>query len=385
MRRQWSINGRFATQSITGVQRYAHEVVRGLDQLLSEGHPLAHDLDVELVFPPGTPNLLNLRSIRSRRVGHVGGHLWEQTVLPRHAPNGLVSLCNTGPLVARKQIVCIHDVNTRSYPSSYSLQFRALYRALLPALGRTAAALATVSHYSAHELVRYGVCAKEKIAVMPDGHEHALRWLPRHSAETRAAASPNTIVINGSPVPHKNVRLVLELADRLESAGLRIAVVGVSDPRVFRAGEFGPPADNIFWLGRVSDNELAALLLDSMCLAFPSFVEGFGLPPLEAMALGCPVVVSDRASLPEICAEAALYASATNPEDWFASFMRLQKDAHTRAELVKRGRARALLFSWRRTAELYLHAMARADGIRIREIAGKTPHTVGYVYSPVIS
>jgi glycosyltransferase involved in cell wall biosynthesis len=109
------------------------------------------------------------------------------------------------------------------------------------------------------------------------------------------------------------------------------------------------------------DEELAALLRDSLCLAFPSLAEGFGIPPLEAMALGCPVVASDRASLPEVCGDAALYASATDPEAWHSSFIRLHCDAKLRADLISRGEARARRFSWRASAELYLQTMMQLD------------------------
>jgi len=118
----------------------------------------------------------------------------------------------------------------------------------------------------------------------------------------------------GSAAPHKNVGLVLDMADRLAEAGLRIAIVGMSDSRVFKSGPTSAKARNVHWLGRISDGELVALLGDSLCLAFPSLTEGFGLPALEAMAVGCPVVVSDRASLPEVCGNAALFAPPDDPE-----------------------------------------------------------------------
>ena len=106
------------------------------------------------------------------------------------------------------------------------------------------------------------------------------------------------------------------MARKLGGAGFRIAVIGNIDMHVYNNSDLNTGAPNVSWLGRVTDDEFAALLRDSLCLAFPSFVEGFGLPPLEAMAIGCPVVVSDTASMPEVCGDAALYASPYNPEEW---------------------------------------------------------------------
>lgn len=360
--RHWAINGRFLAQPVTGVQRYAREVVQALDALIAAGGPLAHALRVELLMPPEAKDDLALVAIRSRSVGNFGGHGWEQTVLPAHVRGGLASLCNSGPLAVRKQILCVHDLNTRAYPQSYSLPFRLLYRTLIPALGRTVRHVATVSDHSAAELVRYGLCGAGKITVAPDGYEHALRWTPRHSPRTWAVAGPRTVVLLGSRAPHKNIGLILSMSDRLAAAGLRVAVAGLSDGRVFGAVE-ERAASNVEWLGRISDDELAALLEDSLCLAFPSFVEGFGLPMLEAMVRGCPVVASDRASLPEIGGDAVLYAPPDRADIWFDHFMRLAGDARLRDTMVARGRVQAKRFSWADSARRYLELMARADGL----------------------
>ena len=188
-------------------------------------------------------------------------------------------------------------------------------------------------------------------------------WKPEHSAATRSVASRNTIVMIGSAAPHKNVDLILGLADRLGKVGMEIAVVGMSDSRVFSRGTARAEARNIHWLGRIGDSELAALLMDSLCLAFPSLTEGFGLPVVEAMALGCPVVVSDRASLPEVCANAALYAPADNPHAWLDRFISLRNSKALRLQLATKGKARALAYSWRTSALRYLEAMAVAYGI----------------------
>jgi glycosyltransferase involved in cell wall biosynthesis len=363
--RAWSINGRFATQPVTGVQRYAHEIVRALDAHIAAEHPLARGLDVELVLPEAVTLPYPLQAIPVRVAGGASGHLWEQLVLPGAARGGILNLCNTGPLRVRKQLVCIHDVNTRICPGSYSWKFRALYRVLHPLLGRVAERISTVSQFSASEIARLGIAPPEKISVIPDGYEHALRWEPKHSEATRAVAGPDTVLIIGSPAPHKNVGLVLGLAEALKAAGLRVAVAGARDARVFSGVPDLAGADNIVWLGRVSDAELAALLRDCLCLAFPSLTEGFGIPALEAMALGCPVVVSDRASLPEICGDAALYASPNDAQAWLRQLKLLKSDARLRGDLVAKGPAQAAKFSWRRSAELYLEAMARSDGVAL--------------------
>ncbi|WP_144222501.1 glycosyltransferase family 4 protein [Mesorhizobium amorphae] len=363
MARHWTINGRFLSQPTTGVQRYAREIVRSLDVLIAERSPLTHGLELSLQCPPDSSDF-PLSSIECRKIGSTSGHLWEQTKLAASLHDGgLISLCNTGPILSRKHIVCIHDANVWNAPHSYSFGFRASYKALLPCLGKTACGISTVSHFSLIELVRRGIVPSDRAFVASNGHEHALGWKPEHSAATRLAASRNTVVMIGSAAPHKNIDLVLGLADRLAMVGLKIAVVGMSDPRIFKTRTARAEARNIHWLGRVCDRALAALLMDSLCLAFPSLTEGFGLPVVEAMALGCPVVVSDRASLPEVCGNAALYAAADNPDAWFDRFMSLRNSKGLCRRLTEMGKTRASAYSWRTSALRYLEAMAVADGI----------------------
>lgn len=361
MKRHWTINGRFLTQPVSGVQRYAHCIVSAMDELLQENHALGHNLAIELVAPPGTSAPPYLSAIPMRLAGSGSGHRWEQFNLPRQISGGLISLGNTGPLACRKQVVCIHDLNTRLFPSSYSLPFRTLYRTLIPALGRMSTRVATVSHFSAGELVRHGIAVPAKIRVVPNGHEHALHWQAEHSAVTRRAAGRDTILVIGSAAPHKNVGLLLRMADKLAEYGFRLAIAGMSDAKVFAGTDPMPDAPNIHWLGRVSDNELAALYQDCLCLAFPSLVEGFGLPAVEAMAWDCPVIASDRTSLPEICADAALYANADDPQSWLEQFIKVSQDDNLRNIIIEKGRQRLTVYSWRRSAELYLELIAEID------------------------
>ena len=377
MARRWTINGRFLCQPTTGVQRYAREVALALDALVAESVPLARGLELDLCCPPGAGGL-PLSRIERRETGSVGSHAWEQAQLPRSIGGGLLSFCNTGPLSCRKQIVCIHDTNVWNAPQSYSLAFRGFYKALLPCLGRTAWGVSTVSDYSLSELVGRGIVPARRAFVAPNGHEHVLRWTPGHSDATQLATSSKTIVMIGSAAPHKNVRLVLDMAGRLAENGFRIAIVGIPDSRIFRSGPAKTEARNIHWLGRISDDELAALLRDSLCLAFPSLTEGFGLPALEAMAIGCPVVVSDRACLPEVCEDAALFAPPDDPEAWFDRFMRLGASEALRLRMTAKGKARASAYSWRTTAMRYLQAMAAADGIDVEAtvVRAREPHAM---------
>lgn len=364
-KKRWTINGRFlASRNITGVQRYAREIVLAMDRLIADGK--APTLSVGLCIPANAASELGLKSIETHKKGPLHGHLWEQVTLPAAAKGGLLSLCNTGPLFHGKQIVCIHDLNTLSVPESYSFAFRAAYNILRPTLARRAALVATVSNYSAGQIQSSGLAASEKMRVMPNGHDHVRRW--SSPDPDRKTARRDTIVLLGSAAPHKNISIVLALAPELERHGLRIAVVGSFDRQVFATSERIDRGSNIDWLGSIGDAELAVLLDGALCLAFPSRAEGFGLPPLEAMSLGCPVVVSGTTSLPEVCGDAALYASPDDSKQWLDCFLRLRDDEEVRAEMVARGKRQCQNFTWTRSAQLYLDAMASIDSMQARKL-----------------
>jgi len=211
-------------------------------------------------------------------------------------------------------------------------------------------------------LSEFGLCRPEKIAVIPNGHEHVWRWRPSLSryAATEANRRPFIFVL-GSRARHKNVAILLSIAKEIDELGLDILMAG-APCHTFSAIEAQPAPPNVRFLGFVSDDDLAALYQTALCFAFPSLTEGFGLPALEALALGCPVVASNAASLPEVCGEAALYADPTSPRDWLDQIKRLQNEPDLAQSLRAKGPRQAKRFSWAKSAELYLDLVMALQG-----------------------
>jgi glycosyltransferase involved in cell wall biosynthesis len=343
----FAVNGRFFGQPITGVQRYGREVVRALDGMLaSTGRRGA-------VFAPARDlQIPKMEAFALRQVGPIGGHVWEQTVLPIVWSAPLLNLCNTGPVARAAQVVCIHDANVFRMPESYGMSFRLLYQSLQPLLARRCAYIATVSEDSARQLACHLPVEAKDLIVLPDGHEHVFRW--NGSASKLFEREPQErpfVLLLGSRAKHKNAGLVLRLAEPLDAMGLDILVAGgtagIFDQEELKGGR------NVRFLGKVTDDDLALLFSRALCLAFPSITEGFGLPIVEAMALGCPVISSDRASMPEVCGDAALMAAPDDPRAWLAHFAALHESPSLRDNLRGRGRERVALFSWLRTANGY--------------------------------
>ncbi len=152
----------------------------------------------------------------------------------------------------------------------------------------------------------------------------------------------------GSRTPNKNFTGVARAAALLGELGYKVVAAGGSNSRVFNGVELDN--ESLVLAGYVTDGELRALYEGAACFVFPSLYEGFGLPPLEAMLCGCPVIVSDRASLPEVCGQAALYCNPDDPMDIAAKLRRVLTSYSLQQELREAGRARAREFSWGRAA-----------------------------------
>jgi glycosyltransferase involved in cell wall biosynthesis len=364
-RRSWAINGRFLTQRMTGVQRYAYEIVASLDEISSEDSDVARRLGFRLIIPPGADARLALSQIDVRQTKFGSGHAWDQFVLPWYGTSGVLSLGNFGPVLARHHIVCIHDANTFIEPESYSRAFGLAYRTLLPLIGRRASRVATVSQFSADMLVKYGICRRENIFIAPNGHEHALRWdAKRAEIPLLKVLKRPYVLLLGSSAKHKNVPVILEQARGLDAAGIDIVVVGGASS-IFSANAPDYQQANIHHAGYVGDEDLAALYEGALCLAFPSKTEGFGIPPLEAMARGCPVISSNAASLMEVGGNAVAYVDPDNGDGWRDTIISLSRNEGRRATMVSEGRKRAALFSWKSSAQIYLAEFTRL----IREVA----------------
>ncbi len=353
--RPFTINGRFLTQSITGVQRYAHEIVRGIDQILAENENAS--LKGTIIVPPNAASDYRLSSISIQSTAASKGIAWEQFILPFYQRGPLLNLCNQGPLGLTKQIVCIHDLNTLVTPESYSRAFRTLYGLTQPVLSRRAAKLVTVSRYSAEMLAHFGYCPVSNVQIIPNGHEHVKRWNATGSSLTLSQRSRPYVFVLGSRAKHKNVEMLLSIASALDAVGVDLLVAGGA-ATVF--SEIGPAnrAPNILYLGFVSDDDLAALFEHALCFAFPSLTEGFGLPVLEALALGCPVVASNIPALREVAGDSALYADPELPASWFDRITDLKRQNALCAELRGKGMRRAELFSWVAGAQAYLDLLS---------------------------
>lgn len=350
------INGRFLTQPLTGVQRFAIESVKAIDRMLSRRPELLNEFRFVVLAPRRSVVPKDLQHVTVRTVGVLAGHLWDQIELAYHARGGLLlSLCGAGPVLhARRHIVAIHDGAVFANAQNFSCAYRTLHGSLAPLLARTTRSVITVSEFSRRELAGRYPSMAPKLRIVPNGAEHILS-----QAADGAILGLNELVPGryalalGNLSPNKNVRLVIRAFAELDDLDLRLAVAGGQSARVFSESglQHGP---QVAPLGYVSDAAVRALYENAFCFVFPSLYEGFGIPPLEAMLCGCPVIVSDIPALRETCGDAALYCDPHDPSSLATQIRALADSPDLRDRLRELGLARARQFTWDRSAEMLL-------------------------------
>ena len=305
---KFCINGRSMTRPITGVDRFAREIVQGLDKLVSPGFMC--------MVVPGSSSVvepLELKNIPVIPLGSRGGHLWEQLDFARYVRKQkatAVNLCNTAPFF-NTGIVNIHDMNIRANPSYYSKQFVWLYRLMFSFLTRNARVVLTVSEFSRKEIERYYPLARNRVQIVPNAWQHINRVDQDVRILERLGLEPGGFYFAMSSLaPNKNLKWLVETANMNPSDVFVIA--GGANPKVFGENEI-PQAENVVYCGYVQDSEAKALLSNCKAFLYPTFYEGFGIPPMEALACDAPIVVSDTEVMHEIYGDSACYIDPTVP------------------------------------------------------------------------
>lgn len=354
------LNGKFLSAAPTGVHRVADQLVRHLDRLAPHGPGDRWSL----LCPRDAHRTLPLEAIERRRVGVLTWQAWEQLELPAIARDGvLVNLCNLAPLAHTSCVTMIHDAQVFLTPESYSAPFLAWYHFALPRIGAKAARILTVSEYSRDRLAQFGVAPKEKISVVHNGVDHFEAVVAEPGIVARLGLTPRGFVLAAAGAQkHKNLGVLFDAFGAPALGHLTLVVAGPDTEAEFLGAGLRPPKRTVF-AGRVSDPELRGLYENAACFAFPSTTEGFGLPPLEAMSLGCPAVVAPCGALPEVCGAAAVYAAPGDAAEWVRAILHATADGEARTEMRRAGLARAGLFRWRDSARKLLDIV---EGVAIR-------------------
>lgn len=345
------INGQCLERSITGVERYTLAVLSALDDIARD--ECYHWLDIHLLLPPKGRCELPFHKIRMSHVGRWHGHLWEQVELPFFCKDGvLLSLHSVAPLFKRHQLVVMHDAKVaHKGKSDIGNLKRICYSFLGKTLGRVLPRIIAISNFAAKDIHKGFDIPYEKIVVILSGRYSLEEVHSEDGILDRLQLQRKKYILAVGGGSTKNNVLTANAVEMMGREDLYFVVAGFS-PEVMlqQLNQF----TRTKCIGRVTDEELTALYKNALCLAFPSLVEGFGVPPLEAMSVGCPVIASTCEAVPEICGDAALYVDAYSVDDMKQKIEMLENNQDLMEDLVLKGYKNLDRFDWYRTAKSIL-------------------------------
>jgi glycosyltransferase involved in cell wall biosynthesis len=361
-------------EQFTGTGRYVSELVRAL---ANQG-----EVDLEILVsrgsavpPTADPAKVTVRVVGSKRFAGSGpsraaaiaaGMLLSKRFARGFTPRvEAVQYPLTIPLprVKMPTLVNLHDIQHRDYPQFFSWPQIRWRRALYDRAARKATLVLTLSEHSRRKIVQYLGIPADRVIAIPmavDFQRFGTEPAPTDENQIARLGLPERFLFYPASLwPHKNHDRLLAAFARLEDRDLQLLLTGATFNRLeellARAVELGV-ADRVRHLGYVSEDALPAVYRRATALVFPSLYEGFGTPPLEAMACGCPVASSYATSLAEVCGEAAVELDPGNVDQMSDALRRITGDDRLRRELCERGLHQAARFSWAKIAQLHLEA-----------------------------
>lgn len=324
---------------MTGIQRFSYELCKAL---------IGRGLELIILAPKKIRSGYSL-NCRIIQFGIFDDILWEQVdlllFLLMHKNPLLLNFGSPGPLLYSNRIVTVHDLSFYINPSWFLKTYFYYYRLATPVFIRLSRKVITVSDFSKNEIIRLTGVRDNKIIVI---HNAVSRTFNEHDSST-FKKNERYILTVASLDPRKNLARLVD-ACNLSGIGkdIKLVIAGRTD-RVFNM----EVSDDIrkHFIGYVPDEELASLYKNAELFVYPSLYEGFGIPPLEAMSMGCPVILSDIPVFREIFGNAACYVDPVEPVSISVGILKVLNDKTYKDELIRRGLERARMFSWERSAE----------------------------------
>lgn len=344
------INGRFLSQNITGVQRYAIQLLNTIDFMLESGGLSKNQFKFIVLTPNNFNELVRFKNIAIIK-SSFSGHIWEQFVLPIVSGSHLLlNFCNLAPILKCNKIVVVHDASVYRVPKGYSFFFRLYYKIMLPILGLTSKIVITDSEFSKKELIRFCKYRPDRVKVILSGANNFSGKEMNRSILTRHNLTQERYIFSlGSMNPNKNFSTLLEAIKLLNLNDIKFVITGGLNSKIFKSHDIKSIPESVIFTGYVSDEELQSLYTNALCFVFPSIYEGFGFPPLEAMSVGCPVITSNAASLPEVCLDAALYCDPYSFVDIANKIQLMIENPQLRLSYIEKGHARVKSLDWKHT------------------------------------
>ncbi|GAB4026604.1 glycosyltransferase family 4 protein [Spirosoma gilvum] len=350
------INARFLTQQMTGTQRFASELCLVAKEYLPDAIFVAPDR----IIHKQLADKLDVKIVGHSKNGLIWEHLELPFFLSKKGNPLLVNLGNEGPITYKNSIVAVLDLSFYHHPEWFSKQFAFIYNFITPRVAKNARHLLTISKYSQDDICRTLHIPKERLDVVYPNVSELFQAPPSNLLPNRYG---RYILGVSSIDPRKNFLGLIKAFKAARLTDTRLVIVGqqhkVFADNTLRSLIEGDEA--VTFTGYVNDNELISLYHHAALFAYPSFFEGFGLPPLEAMACGCPTLVSNTTSLPEVCADASLYVDPYDISSIQAGLERIMTDEALRGELVRLGYERVRYFSEQNSAQKFANIIKQIE------------------------
>lgn len=335
------INARFLTQRLTGVQRFAFELSIRLKAIMGDR--------IVFVSPKKIVQKEMAKQLGVYCIGKTSGYLWEQIELPfwlyRNGSPKLINFCSVAPLAYKNSYTAIHDITFIRYPETFNWKFRMIYSFMIPRLCAISKKIITVSRFSKDEISTYYDIPRDKFFVI----YNAVGPLFRKIVDNELKSQRYFLAVS-SVKANKNFISVLKAFEHVlqNVENINLFIIGDCEDKNFKQIDVDLFVRNphVRFVGRVSDTDLVRYYSNAIAFVFSSYYEGFGIPVIEAQACGCPVLSSNKSSLPEVLNESAMFF---DPDDILklSEFMiSLTENDFLRQKLMQKGYENVKRFSW---------------------------------------
>lgn len=343
------LNGRFLSQSITGVQRYAIELSMRIKKIRGE--------EVTFLAPKNIIHKDLAKDLNIKVIGSNTGFLWEQFDLPfylnkRDSPL-LVNFVGIGPVSYKNKLIFVYDLAFKHHPEWFSFGFRNLYNMLIPISLKNSVQIVTDSFFVKEDIINTYKINLKKIDV--------IYAAPSTKFKNKNCVKEKFILTVSSIDPRKNLVRTIKAFNRLDS-DYKLIIVGKKNSS-FSNVDIKDELLNekIFFTGYIDDDELVNLYNRASIFIYPSLFEGFGIPPLEAQACGCPCIVSNTTSLPEVYLDSVSYCEPYSIKSISKSLVDLVNNKQRREDLVVKGFNNVDRYSWDKSAEEFENILIKAE------------------------
>lgn len=344
------INSRFLTQNLTGVQRFAIEISLRLKKALGN--------EVLFLSPNNIVQTDYAKQLDAQVIGKRTGHLWEQIDLPLYLHKIgkplLINLANMAPILYSNKISTIHDVAFLAFPKTFSKGFLYTYKFLIPRILKTSKHIITVSNFSKDEIIKAYHIKSDHISVIYNAVNDNFKY-----KENKSLKQKKYFLAVSSLNNRKNFITVLQSFVRYAKLNHdeNLYIIGDLKNSSFKGIKIEDYQKHlqIKFLGRVSDEELIDYYSNAIGFIYPSLYEGFGIPPLEAQACNCPVLLSNIPSLKEIFKDSGIFCDPYNIDD----IIHKMTDVKIKSiELKAKGHRNVERFSWEKSSKELLKVIA---------------------------